>query len=250
MEKNSTTSNKPRTTRIRPDLTRLPKLTWGRKCFRRVINWLLLGIVKLAVRLSIQGIENVPEQGPVLMVSNHLGDADALIGLAITPRPVDALAKVELYDLPILGWLMEAYGVIWIHRGQPDRRAIRAALNGLQSNRVIGIAPEGRESITGSLEEGTGGAAYLALKSGATILPITFTGTQNQIIYNNLKRLRRTPVTVTVGKSFSISNTDHGKEAIQQTTDIIMHALASQLPVEYQGVYAQELEVENGNQSH
>lgn len=250
MEKDSTNSSKPRTTRIRPELTRLPELTRGRKFFRKVVNWLLLVIVKLAVRLSIQGIENIPEQGPVLMVSNHLGDADVLIGFAVTPRPVDALAKVELYDLPILGWLMEQYGVIWIHRGQPDRRALRAALDGLQSNRVIGIAPEGRESLTGSLEEGTGGAAYLALKSGAPILPVTFTGTQNQIIYNNLKRLRRTPVTVMVGKPFSLSRANHWKEAIQQTTEIIMHALASQLPDEYQGVYAQELEVENGDQEY
>jgi len=250
MEKKSTLASKPRTARIRPELTRLPELSWRRRFFRKAVAWLLGGIVKLTTRLSIQGIENVPEQGPVLVVSNHLGDADGVIGIAISPRPVEMVAKVELYSLPILGWLMDAYGVIWVHRGQPDRRALRAALAGLQTGRAIGIAPEGRESLTASLEEGTGGAAYLALKSGAPILPVTFTGTQNQIVYNNLKRFRRTAVTVTIGKPFILEKTNHRKESIHQATDIIMQTLACQLPVEYQGVFAQELEVKNGNQEH
>lgn len=248
MLKNSSLPGKPQTDKFRPVSTRLPELTWKRRLFRKIANKLIQGMVKLATRLSIQGIENVPIQGPLLMVANHLGDADVFIGFAIAPRQVETIAKVELFDLPILGWLMETYGVIWIHRGQPDRHALRAALNGLQSGRVVGIAPEGRESLTGSLEEGTGGAAYLAIKSGVPILPVTFTGTQNQIIYNNLKRFRRSAVTVTIGEPFTIAETSDRKADLQQATELIMRTLASQLPVEYQGVYNQELEVDHGNQ--
>jgi 1-acyl-sn-glycerol-3-phosphate acyltransferase len=248
MPKNSSLPGKPQTEKLRPELTRLPELTWKRKLFRKIANRLIRGTVMIATRLSIQGIENVPIQGPLLMVANHLGDTDVFIGFAISPRQVETIAKVELFDLPILGWLIEAYGVIWIHRGQPDRHALRAALNGLQAGRVVGIAPEGRESLTGSLEEGMGGAAYLAIKSSAPILPVTFTGTQNQIIYNNLKRFRRSAVTVTIGKPFTIVETADRKADLQQATELIMRTLASQLPVEYQGVYNQELEVDHGNQ--
>ena len=191
MEKNSSLPAKPKTTQIRPELTQLPRLTLARRMFRQLIKWLVQGLVRVTIRLTVQGLENIPAQGPLLMVSNHLGDADGLIGLAINPRQIDTIAKVELYDLPIFGWLMNTYGVIWIHRGQPDRHALRAAIQGLQAGRAIGIAPEGRESLTGALEEGTGGAAYLALKSGAPILPVTFTGTENRIIFGNLKNFKR-----------------------------------------------------------
>src|SRR4030067_146028 len=117
-----------------------------------------------------------------MVVSNHLGDADLIVGMAYSPYEVEILSKAELYDYPILGKLMDAYGVIWVHRGQPDRRALRAALEALRQGRVVGIAPEGRESLTGSLEEGTGGAAYLALKADGPILPVTFTGTQKATV--------------------------------------------------------------------
>jgi 1-acyl-sn-glycerol-3-phosphate acyltransferase len=171
------------------------------------------------------------------LVSNHLGDADLVVGLALSPVEVDVLAKAELYDYPILGKLMDLYGVIWVHRGQPDRRALRAALDGLRQGRVVGIAPEGRESATGALEEGTEGAAYLALKAGVPILPVTFTGTENARIYGNLRRLRRTEVSVTVGTPFRLDDIPIRKQAIERGTQKIMRILAAQLPSEYQGIY-------------
>lgn len=250
MEKNSSLSTKPKTSKLRPELTHLPKLNLGRRFFRRIADYPIQGVVRLAIRLSIQGKENIPEHGPLLLVSNHLGDADYLIGLAVSPRQIEVIAKVELFDLPIIGWLMNTYGVIWVHRGQPDRHALRAALEGLRAGRVIGIAPEGRESLTGELEEGTSGAAYLALKSGAPILPVTFTGTENRHIFGNLRKLKRSLVTVTIGRTFSIDQTLAGKESIHLATDQIMRTLASQLPDEYQGVYSQELEVNDGDQKH
>jgi 1-acyl-sn-glycerol-3-phosphate acyltransferase len=103
---------------------------------------------------------------------------------------------------------------------------------------LIGLAPEGRESLTGALEEGTGGAAYLALKSGAPVTPVTFTGTENARVYGNLKRLRRTSITMTVGPSFYLDREDGWRQAIENGTQRIMQALSSQLPPDYRGVYA------------
>ena len=139
----------------------------------RLLAWIF-------TKVEIQGLENFPSQGPAIIVANHLGDADFVLGIAFTPRPPEVLAKAELYNFPVLGKLMELYGVIWVHRGQPDRRALRASLQGLAEGRLISLAPEGRESLTGGLEEGTNGAAYLALKANAPILPVTFTNTENE----------------------------------------------------------------------
>lgn len=230
---------KPVNENLRPEITRLPAMSRGRKIARMALFWLMRVIVRLALRVRVSGLENIPEQGPVLTVANHLGDADLVVGLAYAPPRAIPLGKAELYDYPILGWLMDAFGVIWVHRGQPDRRALRAALEGLERGYLIAIAPEGRESLSGALEEGTGGAAYLALKSGAPVIPVTFTGTENKRVYGNLKRLRRTEVTMELGVPFTLEHTGNLRPSIREGTDRIMHALADQLPPEYRGVYRQ-----------
>src|SRR3990172_6983930 len=153
---------KPRSEIIRPEITRLPKLTWRRLLFRRLLIRLARVVVWIGTRTQAKRLENFPQQGPAVIVSNHLGDADVVVGLAFAASNVEVLAKSELYDFFLLGWLMDTYGVIWVHRGQPDKKALRAALQALAEGRMIAIAPEGRESLTGELEEGTGGAAYLA----------------------------------------------------------------------------------------
>ncbi|MDI6768497.1 MAG: lysophospholipid acyltransferase family protein [Anaerolineales bacterium] len=237
----------------RPELTRLPRLTWGRRLFRGFIRALARCLVFAGSKATVSGLENFPKKGPALVVINHLGDADGVLGLAFWPAFTDALAKIELFDLPVLGWIIDTLGVIWVHRGRPDKRALSAALDGLQSGRIIMIAPEARESVIGALEEGTRGAAFLALKANVPIVPVTVTGTENERIYGNLKRLRRTPVTLRVGKPFvlpklalsrspersegSAEGQANRHEALRQATRLIMEALAGQLPPEYRGVY-------------
>jgi 1-acyl-sn-glycerol-3-phosphate acyltransferase len=81
-----------------------------------------------------------------------------------------------LNDHWFVGPIFRAYGTIWVHRGQPDRRAIRAALDALAEGRMVALAPEGRQSLIGGLEDGNAGAAFLALKSGAPIVPIGWPG--------------------------------------------------------------------------
>ncbi len=200
-----------------------------------MLAWLM---VKILTRPKVNGLDHLTGLGPALMVSNHLGDADAIIGLAFLPVKLEVLAKIDLYfNYPWLGRLMNAYGVIWVHRGQPDRRALRAALQALAGGRKVALAPEGRESLSGSLEEGTGGAAYLALKAKVPILPMAFTGTENQQIFGSLKRLRRPRISLTIGAPFLLSQTGIDRQEIEAVTQTIMQHIAALLPVEYQGVY-------------
>lgn len=223
----------------RPELTRLPKMTRARRAFRKFSHGLLKFIAKICLNVTSDGMENFPQTGPVLVVINHLGDSDVPALISSLPFPPDALGKIELYDLPVLGKLIDWYGIIWLHRGQADTRALRAALDGFAEGRIIVIAPEGRYSLTGALEEGTGGAAFLAYKSGAAILPIAITGTENENVYGHMKKFQRARVHVKVGKIFKLAEQAKDRqEAVTQGTRQIMLALASLLPEKYQGAYS------------
>lgn len=230
---------KPVTDVWRPELVRLPKMTFARRAFRAFGHGLTKLIVKLCLNVTVEGLENFPQKGPLLIVINHLGDADAPAIISTLPIAPDALGKIELYNLPFLGKLIDWYGIIWLHRGRSDIRALRAALDGFAEGRMIVIAPEGRYSLTGALEEGSGGAAFLAYKSGVPILPIAVTGTENENVYGHLKRFRRARVYVKVGKVFSLDEQGTGRqEAVEIGTRQIMGALASLLPEKYRGAYS------------
>ncbi len=229
---------KPLSTLHRHDLTRLPRLSRGRLVFRRLLRGICRGVIFSLTRPRVSGLEYFPPSGPALVVSNHLGDADLVLVTACLPAIGEVVAKVELVELPLIGALMDAYGVIWVHRGQPDVRAIRAALEALSQGRLVGVAPEGRESVTGALEEATNGAAFLALKAGVPVIPVTLSGTENKRLITNLKHLRRTPVTLTIGPAFSLPGGGDRREALKRGTRLIMETLARQLPEELRGAYS------------
>lgn len=223
----------------RPELVRLPSLTIWRRAFRRFAHGFLKLVAKICLQVSAEGLEHIPKNGPLLIVTNHLGDADTPVLISSLPFMPDALGKIELYDFPILGKLMDWYGVIWLHRGRPDKRALRAALDGLAQGRVIIIAPEGRYSVTGALEQGTDGAAFLAYKSGVPILPIAVIGTENANVYGHMRRLRRAPVRLWVGTLLWLEDSaEDRKEALNRGTNQVMAALASLLPEKYRGKYS------------
>jgi 1-acyl-sn-glycerol-3-phosphate acyltransferase len=229
---------KPHTRYHNPELTRLPNHSLAQRIFRWLVHFVVLVLDKLLLSTQLVGMENFPRQGPAFVVMNHLGDAEAVLVAAHLPLSVDAFTAIDLYyEHTFLGRIMDAYGVIWIHRGTPDRHALRMGLQGIAEGRIIVIAPEGRESVTGSLEEGTSGAAFLALRTGVPLIPVTFTGTSNKVIYPNLHRLRRSPVSMTVGPPFNLQVTGTGKDALESATLEIMRALACQLPEELRGVY-------------
>jgi 1-acyl-sn-glycerol-3-phosphate acyltransferase len=221
-----------------PELTRLPPLTWSRRLFRRFIQGLCRVVITVCTRASVHGLENYPRQGSALVVINHLGDPDAVLVLAYLPEFPEVIGKIELRDIPILRLVTDGLGILWVHRGQPDRKAITAALEAFRQGRRVIIAPEARESVTGALEPGTDGAAFLALKAGVPVVPITITGSEHRRIENNLKKLRRSPVSLTVGQPFVLPRQADRHQTLREGTRLIMESLARQLPPEYRGVYA------------
>ncbi len=239
LNQSSSPPPKPVTDVWRPELVALPPLTFGLRLRRAFLRGLARLLTALALRTTVTGLENFPKRGPALIVINHLGDADVfpLLSRLPTIAPLEALAKIELYDHWLVGPFFRMYGVIWLHRGRPDRKAIRAALKALAEGRLVTLAPEGRQSVIGGLEEGNNGAAFLALNSGASIVPVALTGTENSNVYSHLKRLKRASVTLSVGRPFFLQEQPDRHETIQQGTRQIMESLANLLPEAYRGQY-------------
>lgn len=215
---------------------RLPTLTPARRLFRKSMRLFSRILVRALVRLEVEGREHFPASGPLLAVSNHLADADFVVGLSIAPWEPEILGKAALRRVPIVGALLQAYGTIWVEPFSADRAALHAALAALRQGRVLAIAPEGRESRTGALEAGTSGAAFLALRAGAPLLPVGIAGTED--VLPALRRLRRARVQMQIGPSFRLESTGDRRADLQRGTETIMRTLAALLPKDYRGIYA------------
>jgi 1-acyl-sn-glycerol-3-phosphate acyltransferase len=141
-------------------------------------HWQLLWpIVRSYFRLSVQGGEQIPSTGPILLAANHCSYLDPpLIALGI-PRQLTFLAKAELFSYPILAGWFRRIGVYPVARGQGDARAVRTALRLLRESKALLLFPEGTRSSNGELQPLEEGVAWLSLKSGVLIVPVYLSGT-------------------------------------------------------------------------
>ncbi len=197
-------------------------------------------LVHLACRIKTVGKRNLPQQGPFLVVTNHLSSMDPPIAVALVParlRLVGMAAMSHRNDF-FIGWLMDRLGAIWVRRGEADRQAIRQMLDALKAGRVLGVAPEGTRSQTGALIQAKTGTAFIAIRADVPIQPIVLAGTDK--VFPALKRLRRATVTATLPPPFRLpSRGDHSRrEHLNYCTELIMARIASLLPPAYRGYYA------------
>jgi 1-acyl-sn-glycerol-3-phosphate acyltransferase len=197
------------------------------------------GLARLLCRVEGSQLAQVPERGPLIIVTNHVNFLDApLLYTQLLPRPLAGFAKAETWDNPALAILANLWGAIPLQRGEVDLSALRAALKALDEGRILGVAPEGTRSGTGHLREGHPGIVLLALRTKAPILPVISYG--GELFQQNLSRLRRTEVHIEVGQPFFLVP-PQGKVTRQvrrQMTDEIMYQLAALLPPAYRGVYS------------
>lgn len=133
-------------------------------------------LIKAWWDLDIHGAERVPTSGPVVMAANHVGWLDGPLLAISSPRPVHALTKQEMFVGP-LGPFLHAVGQIELDREHVDVAAIRVAVKALEDGHVVGVFPEGRRG-PGDMASPRAGAAYLALVTGAPVVPVAFLGTR------------------------------------------------------------------------
>ncbi|PZE21967.1 lysophospholipid acyltransferase family protein [Paenibacillus xerothermodurans] len=180
-------------------------------------------IFRTLFRLKVVGVANVPHGRPVILCANHISNLDPpLLGSPLVGRRVHYMAKAELFHVPVLGWILPKISAFPVKRGGVSKESIRLSLKLLEDNKIIGIFPEGSRNNAGGI--GKKGAASLALKSGAVVVPSAIVGS-----YKPFKRM-----TLVYGTPVDISEfADSGTEGLEQATDKIM-ATIRQIVKEYE----------------
>jgi 1-acyl-sn-glycerol-3-phosphate acyltransferase len=127
-----------------------------------IIRAILRFVMRIAFRMQVEGKDNVPSQGGVILAANHLSMLDPIVVGCAIDRPVRFMAKRELFDNPLLRMLARSLGAFPVRRGKDDKDAFRRALEVLRNDEVLGIFPEGTRSLDGRLQRAYSGAAVLA----------------------------------------------------------------------------------------
>ena len=221
-------------------INRPPRHTTPRK--QRAVKYFLLTLLKIVARADVQGWENLPD-GPFVAVVNHLSSFDTLTGIAVAPiRQATTFAAIEHRSDPIGGWILDQLGVIWVHRSEADRDAIKLALEEIKSGTVMAMAIEGTRSRTGGLLPGKSGPTFLASRAHVPMVPAAIWGTEK--IISNLKHLRRSEVHLRIGQPFHLPEGRANTEQLEEYTDQMMLKIAAMLPPQYRGVYADRVKDE------
>ncbi len=205
-------------------------------CIGKVIVWVFFG---LFTRLRVEGKENVPRQGALLVVSNHLNFNDPPLLGASLGRQVVFMAKEELFRSRFLAYFLSSLGAFPVHRGRLDRKAIRQSERVLAEGRALVMFPEATRSPNAQLQRALPGSALIASRQAVLVLPVGISGTEK------LKKsgwlFRRPRITVNIGQPFSLpkAGSKLTRDELAEHTELIMRRIAELLPPQYRGVYGE-----------
>jgi 1-acyl-sn-glycerol-3-phosphate acyltransferase len=204
-----------------------------------LVNTVIRFLLHILLKIDSSELAKVPEKGPLMAVANHVNFLDAPVLIThLQPRPITGLVKKESWDNPLLAFLFNVWGGIPIDRSIADFTAFKEAKKVLNEGKILAVAPEGTRSNDGCLIRGKPGITILASKIDAPILPIAYFG--HEEFRGNIRKLKRTRMTIKVGKPFKIvlQGDQKNKDVMQAVTDAIMLEIADLLPEKYHGVYA------------
>jgi 1-acyl-sn-glycerol-3-phosphate acyltransferase len=243
-----------------PRVSEFGDLTKGtiRRRTRAIVATLLSTIMRLLFGYRVKGLENLPESGPFILISNHIANADPVLTQIGLKRNCHFFTKKEAFEIPVIGRFAAWTGGFPVDRGTADRRAIRRGLAALEQGIGVGIYPEGTRSVNFGLQKGFSGAGMIALMSGAPIVPSVITGSER--MPGNGKKGKITAglkqpdpghegVLVEYGEPFVIPQEVNGKRLRpEEAADMMMMVLARMLPPDYRGVYGERVAAEEAEQ--
>lgn len=189
---------------------------------------------------EVVGAEHLPRDGGVVVVANHLHLVDPPLVSASCRRRLHPMGKFELFQTPLVGWALWAYGAFPVRRFSADMGALRAARNLLRGGEVVLMFPEGTRSRDRVLHPGLPGAAMVAILAGVPVVPVAITGTEAirlpGAILDGL-RGRRLHIRVEFGAPLRLDTASADTRQAEAATDQMMRALAALLPEQYRGAY-------------
>jgi 1-acyl-sn-glycerol-3-phosphate acyltransferase len=202
----------------------------------RVLRWLTQAVLRIAVRPSFDGLENIISSGPLVIAFNHLHVLDGLLLFSILPMKTVFLVTDRFRRTPVVSWYVRLTGALFIKQGAADRHALKQAISIVRDGGVIAIAPEGRISHTGGLTEAQAGIGSLVKHCNCSVLPVAISGQHRAHVA--WLHLRRPCVRVRFGSVLSFEHRVSKLNANRLITDEVMRELARLLPNRQRGIYA------------
>lgn len=198
-------------------------------------------ILKLRLRISVEGAEHIPKEGAALIASNHLSALDHVVLPAVTKRVIYNISKKEHFEKPFKAWFMRNVGVLRLDRGAGDTGALEKAEEIIRSGELFCIYPEGTRSPDGRLYKGRTGVARLALAAGVPVIPVAMIGTFEAKPKGHKGINKGVRTKAVVGEPLHFDKY-HGKQdsrrVCRKVTDQIMAAIAELSGQEYVDDYA------------
>ena len=196
--------------------------------------------LRLFAKYEAAGRENVPADGALIIVSNHLGNIDPPMLVSTIPRRIFFLAKSGLFRGAFAKWFLAMYGAFPVNREGADVRAYRWVIDQLKNDGAVVLFPEGTRSPNG-MREAKQGVVQIASRTGATILPVGITGTEKMGSWARVF-FPTGAIRVSIGKAFQLPEIEGKptKEDMDSMTLLIMGKIAELLPEQYQGAYAKK----------
>ena len=228
---NTTSAASPR--RYRP--------TAYRRVVREITRFIFRLLFALMGRIKITGRENVPAQGPYMVVFNHVSIYDPPFLVALWPYQIEILGAIEVWSRKGQSFLARLWGAIPIRRAEVHREAIDITLAVLRSNLPLLLSPEGTRSHVPGLQQAKTGVVYIAETTRVPIIPVGLTGTTDDF-FQKAVHGSRPVIEMAIGKPFTLpADLDDPalppREVRQRKADYIMHQVAELLPPVYRGYY-------------
>ena len=201
-------------------------------------RFLIKVVLLLLTRWRVLGRENIPDDGSLLIVANHLNLADPPLIRASINRKTVFMAKEDLFNQSFSGYIVRNSGAFPVRRGGLDRKALQEAEQWLAKGMAVVMFPEGKRSKNAQLQPAFPGSALIASRLGVAILPVGIAGTEH--IKGKTWWLHRPRITVNIGQPLypPTANGKRSRAELAQLTDSIMEKIAALLPLEYRGHYA------------